>query len=197
MCRSDRIIWNVPERSRTFQNDGGALRTRGARSARARTACCFRQRAAALPPRSRARAPAPLRHSCRAAGDSQLLSLSGQLLSLSGQRLSLSSQLLSLSGQRLSLSSQLLSLSSPPFPSPTSQGPRAQQWRATPRTAAARRVRAALPVRLGDRVLVAEDEVAVAAHAPKQLHVLELAALGAARVHAALEVQILRTKSTA
>jgi hypothetical protein len=176
MCRSDRIIWNVPERSRTFQNDGGALRTRGARSARARTACCFRQRAAALPPRSRARAPAPLRHSCRAAGDSQLLSLSGQ---------------------RLSLSSQLLSLSSPPFPSPTSQGPRAQQWRATPRTAAARRVRAALPVRLGDRVLVAEDEVAVAAHAPKQLHVLELAALGAARVHAALEVQILRTKSTA
>ena len=183
MCRSDRIIWNVPERSRTFQNDGGALRTRGARSARARTACCFRQRAAALPPRSRARAPAPLRHSCRAAGDSQLLSLSGQLLSLSGQR--------------LSLSSQLLSLSSPPFPSPTSQGPRAQQWRATPRTAAARRVRAALPVRLGDRVLVAEDEVAVAAHAPKQLHVLELAALGAARVHAALEVQILRTKSTA
>ena len=81
MCRSDRIIWNVPERSRTFQNEGGALRTRGARSARARTACCFRQRAAALPPRSRARAPAPLRHSCRAAGDSQLLSLSGQLLS--------------------------------------------------------------------------------------------------------------------
>jgi hypothetical protein len=81
-----------------FQNDGGALRARGARSARARTACCFRQRAAALPPRSRARAPAPLRHSCRAAGGSQLLSLSSPP-----------------------------SLSLPLFPSPTSQGPRAQK----------------------------------------------------------------------